>query len=230
MSSTPAPGSLLPPIVPPSSLYSEEARRDATRVRTYNNVLQAIYTKIKAVARIPGNEKCLWYVVPEFIPGTARFNVEDCVLYVVWNLRNVGYSVVYTHPNFLYISWKNHDDKYKERESPWAQVLEAAREQVIVSAKQTTIPSVVPRASSARPTTATAAPMRLVSRSSSTLIPDTITAAESEIKRKSVLKKTSEYRPVSAQMLEQTTTHSQSQSGSGGGLTGTLTPRHVSFV
>ena len=190
-SSTP-PGSLLPPIVPPSSLYSEEARRDATRVRTYNNVLQAIYKKIKAVARIPGNEKCLWYVVPEFIPGTARFNVEDCILYIVWNLRNVGYSVVYTHPNLLYVSWKNHDEKYKERESPWAQVLEAAREQVIVSSKNATIPSVVPRSGSA------ATPMRLVARPSSrpasaAIIPETLSAEESEIKRKSVLKKTSEY-------------------------------------
>jgi hypothetical protein len=178
---------------------------------------------------VPGNEKCLWYVVPEFIPGTARFNVEDCILYIVWNLRNVGYSVVYTHPNLLYVSWKNHDEKYKERESPWAQVLEAAREQVIVSARHNTIPSVVPRAPPSRGGGAAAtAPMRLGSRPSSALIPDTITAAESEIKRKSVLKKTSEYRPITAQMNEPVSSGATQQTG--GGLTGTLTPRHVSFV
>ena len=223
----------MPPIVPPSSLYSEEARRDATRVRTYNNVLQAIYTKIKAVARIPGNEKCLWYVVPEFIPGTARFNPEDCILYVVWNLRNVGYSVVYTHPNLLYVSWKNHDDRYKEHESPWAQVMEAAREQVIVSSKQSAIPSVIPRSSG--PTITSSAPMRLVSRPSSAMIPDVITAEESERKRKSVLKKTSEYRPITAQMSDAPSLSIGGMGGAGkpvggGGLTGTLTPRHVSFV
>lgn len=218
-------GSLMPPIVNPASLYSEEARRDATRIRIYNNVLQQIYTKIKAIARIPGNQKCLWYVVPEFIPGTPRFDVRDCIVYVVWNLRNVGYHVEYTHPNLMYISWQKHDDRYKETESPWAQVLGAAREQVL-----THVPTSAPRPPK---TTATAtfrpasAPLTFTSPFSapaprsivSSMIPEHITAEESEIKRKSVLKKTTEYRPGSAPVHEAPAP-----------LTGTLTPRHVSFV
>ncbi len=219
-------GSLMPPIVNPASLYSEEARRDATRIRIYNNVLQQIYTKIKAIARIPGNQKCLWYVVPEFIPGTPRFDVRDCIVYVVWNLRNVGYQVDYTHPNLMYISWQNHDDRYKETESPWAQVLGAAREQVL-----THVPTSVPKIATRPPkTTATAtirpssAPLTFTSPFSaptpaprSSMIPEHITAEESEIKRKSVLKKTTEYRPGTAPETPAP-------------LTGTLTPRHVSFV
>ncbi len=103
--------SLVPPILNPSSLYTEEAKRDATRIRIYNSVLQTIYNKIKAISRIPGNEKSLLYVVPEFIPGTPRFDIGDAILYIVWNLRNVGFSVAYTHPNLLYISWRSHDEK-----------------------------------------------------------------------------------------------------------------------
>ena len=49
--------SLLPPSLPPSQLYTDEARRDATRIRIYNMVLSQIYNKIKAVARVPGNQK-----------------------------------------------------------------------------------------------------------------------------------------------------------------------------
>ena len=216
------PGSLMPPILNPSSLYSEEARRDATRIRIYNTVLQQIYTKIKAIARIPGNEKSLWYLVPEFIPGTPRFDVKDCIVYLVWNLRNAGYQVDYTHPNLMLVSWKNHDNKYKERESPWAQVLGAARDQVLT----TNVPQAQPRAPKSTasatiraPTLPTSTPT-LFGRSS--LIPEQITAPESEFKRKTILKKTTEYRPITAQ--------SEIRPQKDGILTGTLPSRHISFV
>ncbi len=230
----------MPPILNPASLYSQEARRDATRIRIYNSVLSQIYTKIKAISRVPGNEKCLWYLVPEFIPGTPRFDVKDCIVYLVWNLRNVGYEVEYTHPNLMFISWRNHDEKYKERESPWAQVLGAARDQVL-SAVPTTrplsvlgagAPVLAPRTASATvrsiPAMMGAGAGASAGASASTyrshLIPDHISAPESDIKRKSILKKTAEYRPVTASAALDTTSAKDAV------LTGTLTPRHISFV
>jgi hypothetical protein len=134
--------SLAPPVLNPSSLYTEEAKRDATRIRIYNSVLQQIYNKIKSIARIPGNEKSLWYIVPEFIPGTPRFDIGDAVLYLVWNLRNIGYTVEYTHPNLLFISWRSHDERYRRQDSPWTQVLHAART-TVVAAPTTPIPTVM---------------------------------------------------------------------------------------
>jgi len=118
---------LTPPLLPPSALYSQQAKRDATRIKIYNSVLTHIYNKIKAISKIPENERTLLYIVPEFIPGTPRIDVGDCVLYLVWNLRNVGYNVIYTHPNCLFISWKDHDMMYRDYESPWAKVLTSAR-------------------------------------------------------------------------------------------------------
>ncbi len=120
-------GNLIPPVLKPSALYTEEAKLDATRIRIYNRVLQNIYDKIKATARIPGNPKELWHVVPEFIPGVPRFHVGDAILYLAWNLRNAGYDVQYTPPTLLHVSWKAHDAIYREQESPWSQVLHAAR-------------------------------------------------------------------------------------------------------
>lgn len=213
-------GSLVPPILNPSSLYGEEARRDATRIRIYNNVLQQIYNKIRAIARIPGNEKSLWYLVPEFIPGTPRFDVGDCIVYLAWNLRNAGYMVQYTHPNLMFVSWKNHDMRYKEVESPWAQVLGAARNQVLTSQSSVPPTSVVSSPPS-RPRTASA------HIPTPSIIPTSNVVVESDYKRKSVLKKTAEYRP-------QGTTPSVSapptSSSSSSLLTGTLPSRHVSFV
>ena len=206
--------SLVPPILVPSSLYTEEAKRDATRIRIYNMVLQQIYNKVKAVARIPGNEKTLWYVVPEFIPGTPRFEMGEAVLYIVWNLRNAGYTVQYTHPNFLFISWKSHDEKYHKTESPWSQVMNTARNTVISN-------SISP-----------ATTISHVTR------PQPVTTAAAEIqKRKTPLKKTVEFKvpeatlpPVANPSVASALYGSGPQPTTAARLPGQLNERHVSFV
>jgi len=212
--------SLVPPILVPSSLYADEAKRDTTRIRIYNTVLQHIYNKIKAISRIPGNEKALWFVVPEFIPGTPRFDIGDAVLYIVWNLRNIGYKVEYTHPNLLYISWKAHDELYRKVESPMSQVMNAVRG-IATSYKV--------------PTAATASIANQIA------IPPLNTTAAAQIpdiqKRKTPLKKTVEFRPGGDDVSHQTSILKTTNSLSTGGLAptgiklpGQLSERHVSFV
>jgi len=176
-------------------------------------VLQQIYNKIKAIARIPGNEKLLWYVIPEFIPGTPRFDMGDAVLYIVWNLRNIGYRVEYTHPNLLFITWKAHDEMYRKHESPLSQVMNAVRG--VASGYK------IPTPKPALNITATAA------------IPE-IT------KRKTPIKKTVEFKPEAEVIRLPTPTqpHTRSlvMSATGGlgsstpRLPGQLSERHVSFV
>jgi hypothetical protein len=193
--------SLVPPVLNPASLYKEEAKRDATRIRIYNMVLQQIYNKIKAIARIPGNERSLMYVIPEFIPGTPRFDMGDAVLYIVWNLRNVGYIVNYTHPNFLYISWKPHDERYKQTESPWSVVLNTVRNSVLTSN--------TPVVNKPHPQIE---------------------------KRKTLLKKTVEFKPT-VDIVQSSTSHPSVASALYSGiqtstvrLPGQLTDKHISFV
>ena len=205
--------SLVPPILVPSSLYTEEAKRDSTRIRIYNMVLQQIYNKIKAIARIPGNQKSLSYVVPEFIPGTPRFDIGDAILYIVWNLRNLGYTVHYTHPNFLYITWKAHDEIYRRQESPLSQVLNAVRN----VATKPTISEIKP----------------VINNIESAPMPNVV-------KRKTPLKKTVEFRPEVETISLPTPTQPMARSlvmsatgGAGAGiprLPGQLSERHVSFV
>lgn len=161
-------GSLLPPVLNPSSLYTQEAKRDATRIRTYNMILSMIYNKVKAASRIAGGDKAIFYLIPELIPGTPRFDMGDAVLYIVWNLRNAGYHVEYTYPNALYVSWLAHETRYRTTDSPWSKVLESARAAVL----NTPAPTIV---SDAKPSPATATP--------------------EIVKRKSVLKKTVEFNP-----------------------------------
>lgn len=219
--------SLVPPILNPSSLYKEEARRDATRIRIYNMVLQQIYNKIKAVARIAGNEKTLYYIIPEFIPGTPRFNMGDAVLYIVWNLRNLGYSVNYTHPNLLFISWQAHDDKYHTRDSPWSQVMNTVRHAVLTGSTEPTTISSITRPGSIGTGVGVAVGLGLGA---------TRATSDPEIqKRKTALKKTVEFRPgmtVSTPSNPSIASALYQNSGTIAPprLPGQLSDKHVSFV
>jgi hypothetical protein len=216
--------SLVPPILVPSSLYTEEAKRDSTRIRIYNNVLQHIYNKIKAISRIPGNEKSLWYVVPEFIPGTPRFDIGDAILYIVWNLRNLGYKVEYTHPNLLFISWKAHDDFYRNVESPMSQVLNAVRGIASTYKIPTTKPILKPSLMPSGPSWGNT--NQLLNTTASAKIPD-IT------KRKTPLKKTVEFRPDSdtiPAISKPASLVPVANIPTAVKLPGQLSERHVSFV
>lgn len=201
-------GSLIPPVLNPSSLYTEEARRDATRIRIYNSVLQHIYNKVKAVSRIPGNDKSLWYIVPEFIPGTPRFDMGDAILYLVWNLRNSEYVVNYTHPNLLYVSWRSHDEYYKLVDSPWSKVLRTARDIALTGGPTTVSPFTRSQVSNTTP--------------------DDIQ------KRKTALRKTVEFRPPSITPSNPSIANAMYSSAGGPSppprLPGQLSDKHVSFV
>lgn len=204
-------GSLIPPILNPSSLYKEEAKRDATRIRTYNMILIQIYNKIKAAARIPGGDKAIFYTIPEIIPGTPRFDMGDAVLYIVWNLRNVGYFVDYVWPNGLYVNWRAHDEMYRRVESPWSKVMQSARELVLKGdATPTTISHATPGPSIATPAEV--------------------------IKRKSVLKKTVEFSPPgettpsAANPAVLQSMYASARAPTANRLPGQLSERHVSFV
>ena len=140
--------------------------------------------------------------------------MADAILYIVWNLRNIGYKVSYTHPNFLFITWQDYDDRYRTSESPWSQVLNTARAQVLSGA--------------ATPTTV-----------SHVVKPQATTAPSAEItKRKTILKKTDEFKPSTPSTGIRTTNPGIVGIMMGGGappppaerLPGQLSEKHVSFV
>ena len=108
----------IPPKLDPKTLYAEQEKRDTLRLKTYNNILEQVHTKIKTIARIPHNDKSLLFVVPEFVIGVPRFLTRDCILFLAWHLRNSDFDVEYIHPNLLNISWKKHENQYREERNP----------------------------------------------------------------------------------------------------------------
>ena len=92
----------------------------------YNRILGTVHQKIKAHSSLPNSDQMTSFDVPEWQPGCPRFDVKDCILYIVWNLRHSGFKVLYVSPNRLLISWKEQSIQYYQEESPIRQAMIAA--------------------------------------------------------------------------------------------------------
>jgi hypothetical protein len=106
------------PQLNPSDLYDKRKSKDASRLRAYNKILEQIYNRIRVSSKLPNSQCYLLYTVPPFILGLPKIDVEDCVIYLIYQLRHAKYEVRYTPPNMLYISWLHHEKSYLVEQSP----------------------------------------------------------------------------------------------------------------
>lgn len=49
--------------------------------------------------------------------------MEDCIVYLVWQLRQSGFEIRFTWPNLLLISWKHHEGAYLAHQNPIVQAM-----------------------------------------------------------------------------------------------------------
>ena len=49
--------------------------------------------------------------------------MKDCIVYLVWQLRQAGFEVRFTWPNILFISWRHHEGDYLSRQNPIVQAM-----------------------------------------------------------------------------------------------------------
>ena len=101
-----------------SELYTRRQSRDAARLKAYNKILEIIYHRIRNISQMAGAPTSLLYTIPPFILGLPRIDLEDCVVYLVYQLRTNGFEVRYTFPNLLNINWSHHEKSYILEQSP----------------------------------------------------------------------------------------------------------------
>ena len=106
----------LPSKIDMDSLYSQKKSRDLNTLTTYKLVLARVHSRIKAVSRVRGNSECCWYLVPEVIIGLPKFETSSCIAYLVFQLKENGFLVRYTHPNLLFIAWHHWTPDYVRAE------------------------------------------------------------------------------------------------------------------
>jgi len=97
-------------------LYEKKQQDDLNRLSTYKKILSKIHSKIKIVSRQHKTNQHYWYVVPEVILGLPHYNNSDCIAYVMNALNENGFSVNYTHPNLILISWAHWVPSYVRNE------------------------------------------------------------------------------------------------------------------
>jgi len=101
-----------------SELYTRRQSKDAARLRAYNKILESIYHRIRVQSQMPNSPCSLLYTIPPFILGLPRIDLEDCVVYLVFQLRQAGFEIRYSYPNLISISWIHHERSYILEQSP----------------------------------------------------------------------------------------------------------------
>jgi hypothetical protein len=91
------------------SLYKKQHEKQKVRISVYEKVLQKCHKRIKYVANIGKQET--YFIVPEYMFGVPLYKQIACVCFLMIKLRKNGFDVKYTHPNFIYISWKHYNDE-----------------------------------------------------------------------------------------------------------------------
>ena len=97
-------------------LYERTRETSQTKIKTYQKILARIHTRIKAISRQRNNNKFCMFVIPEFILGIPRYDIAECINYVIEKLTDNGFQIKYTYPNLLFISWQHYIPKYQRSE------------------------------------------------------------------------------------------------------------------
>lgn len=111
------------PKLEPRNLFEKRVARDTARLRAYNQILGQIHTRIRSTAELPGTPNYVIYTVPPFILGLPAMDLQDCIVYLVHQLRTGGFQVRFTYPNLLWISWQHYEQEYMREQNPITQAM-----------------------------------------------------------------------------------------------------------
>ena len=94
-------------------LYERKNEVEQNRIKIYQRILARVHTKIKITSRQRISEQFCFFIIPEFLVGTPRYDSAACTAYIMDKLIDNGFHIKYTHPNLLFISWQHYIDKKK---------------------------------------------------------------------------------------------------------------------
>jgi len=97
-------------------LYNRTRQTNDLRLLVYKKILNRTHQKIKYVSRQKNTGHYCFFVVPEFLVGTPRYDSAACIAYIMDKLSQNGFKIKYTHPNLLFISWQHYIPKYQRIE------------------------------------------------------------------------------------------------------------------
>jgi|TARA_X000000368_G_scaffold418890_1_gene420567 hypothetical protein len=94
-------------------LFTKDKTNNNNKTKVYQKILQRVHNKITLTSRQRNNLKCCWYLIPEFIFGLPKYNIQLCTQYLMEKLDENGFIVKYTYPNLIFISWNHYIPDYE---------------------------------------------------------------------------------------------------------------------
>ncbi len=86
-----------------TDIHQKQRQKDLRRLHVYKSILGKVYKKIKSSAS--NEESYCFYEVPEYIYGTPLYNMKDCVIFILNNLHEKGFSAKYVDPFLVFVCW-----------------------------------------------------------------------------------------------------------------------------
>ena len=98
-------------------LKEKKELKEQEKIDIYEKILKQCHKRIQ----LSSNNLEVWtiFVVPEYTFGLPKYDIIACSDHIVNQLKLNGFNVLYTYPNFIFISWKHvkyDSDKSKEFE------------------------------------------------------------------------------------------------------------------
>lgn len=97
-------------------LYKTKKNTFDHKIKIYDKILNRIHKKIKTTARNRNSGCFCMYVIPEFILGIPKYDINLCTTHIIDKLEKNGFKIKYTHPNLLFISWQHYIPYYERQE------------------------------------------------------------------------------------------------------------------
>ena len=93
-------------------LYEKKQKYDQQQLDLFNKFLGKIHGRIKYISNQRNTPLICWYPIPEIVIGVPRYDQSACIIYLLNQLTQNGFSVKYISPNLLCICWQHYIPKY----------------------------------------------------------------------------------------------------------------------
>lgn len=83
-------------------------RRKVMQHECFKKILEKCFNRIKKAALVSKMQMCV-YEVPEFMLGHPFYNMQECIIYLIDQLKDRGYNVRYYFPKSIVVQWAQND-------------------------------------------------------------------------------------------------------------------------
>ena len=91
-----------------------QERRIKRQKESFEVILSNCFKQIKKQVEMFPYKTFFYFDVPEFMLGYPLYKLEDCLMFLIDNIKHNGYQVQYIFPRILLISWAAHSSNLLE--------------------------------------------------------------------------------------------------------------------